>query len=75
MYNKVLTLSADGTTATVKDATLSDIFTTAISSDSCVTGLYGYMQKAAFTIGGMGYSNKRWSGSWTNFGTKPVFAG
>jgi hypothetical protein len=75
MFNKKVTLSADGATATVVDATLSDIFVTAISVDSAVTGLYGLGQKALIGAGCMMWANKRHSGSFTNFGSKAVSFG
>jgi len=52
MSSKKLTLSADGTTATVADATFSDIFATALSTDSVITGSYGFLQKGLLAIGG-----------------------
>lgn len=57
--SKKITLSADGTTATVADATMGDILTTAVSMDSCVTGGYGLVQKALFAAGGMAIQNHR----------------
>jgi hypothetical protein len=59
MASKKLTLSADGATAAVADATISDIFSTLISSDECVTGAYGFAQKAGLVVGGMAYQNQR----------------
>jgi hypothetical protein len=59
MASKKLTLSADGTTATVAEATAADIFTTLISGDSCVTGAYGYIQKVGLFVGGMALQNYR----------------
>jgi hypothetical protein len=57
--SKKLTLSADGTTAAVADASVTDIFTTLISGDECVTGLYGYAQSAMLVVGGMAFQNQR----------------
>lgn len=51
--SKKITLSADGNTATVADATLSDVFTTALSTDSALTGTYGFLQRLALVGGGM----------------------
>lgn len=62
--SKKITLSADGNSATVADATFSDILTTAVSSDSCVTGTYGYVQKALIIFGGMSLQNKRLGRGW-----------
>lgn len=59
MASKKLTLSADGASATVADATAGDIFTTMISSDSCVTGAYKYVQTAVAVVGGMAFQNQR----------------
>jgi hypothetical protein len=59
MASKKVTLSADGTTATVADATAGDIVSTIISSDSAVTGAYGYMQKAGLFVAGMATQNNR----------------
>lgn len=59
MASKKVTLSADGATATVADATISDIFTTALSTDANVTGTYGLMQKAGLVLVGMSVQNNR----------------
>lgn len=61
--SKKITLSADGTTATVAAATATDILTTVVSTDSAVTGLYGLAQKAGLFLGGMAVQNNRVSGS------------
>jgi len=66
--SKKLTLSADGATATVADATLTDVFTTAISTTEALTGMYGLTQKVGLFIGGMAVQNKRKGGSWNPFG-------
>jgi hypothetical protein len=57
--SKKLTLSADGTTATVADAQIMDIITTIINPDECVTGLYGLVQHAGVAVVGMGFQNYR----------------
>jgi hypothetical protein len=59
MTSKVVTLSADEATATVADATMGDILTTAFSMNSAVTGMYGVVQKAGLVIGGMAFQNNR----------------
>lgn len=59
MASKKVTVSADGTTATVADATISDIFSTLISSDVAITGAYGLAQRAGLFVAGMGYQNSR----------------
>lgn len=62
--SKKITLSADGATATVANATISDILTTAVSGDSCVTGTYSYVQKALMVFGGMALQNNRLGRGW-----------
>lgn len=62
--SKKITLSADGNSATVADATISDILTTAVSGDSCVTGTYNYVQKALIIFGGMALQNNRLGRGW-----------
>lgn len=46
-------------TAVVEEAQIIDILTTAISTDSAVTGTYGLLQKAALFMGGMAVQSKR----------------
>lgn len=65
--NKKVTVSADGATATVADAKIMDIATTAISTDSAVTGVYGLAQRAALVIGGMTINSYRLRGSFNPF--------
>lgn len=67
MASKKITLSADGATASVADATFGDILTTALSSDTALTGTYGFMQKAGLVVVGMGIQNKRLGGSLNPF--------
>lgn len=67
--SKKITLSADGASATVADATLSDIGTTLISTDSVVTGAYGLLQKGLLVVAGMGVQNYRLTGSINPFKT------
>lgn len=57
--SKKVTLSADGATATVANATIGDVFTTAISMDSAVTGFYGLTQKLGLVAVGMAAQNYR----------------
>lgn len=64
MTSKVVKLNADGTAATVAEATVSDIFTTAVSMDSAVTGAYGVAQRLGLVALGMGFQNSRLTGSW-----------
>lgn len=50
----VVATNAQGvSTATATEATISDIFTTALSSDSAVTGTYGLVQRGLLFAGGM----------------------
>lgn len=65
--SKKISLSADGATATVAPATVTDILTTAISTSESVTGIYGLVQKAALVVIGMGFQNKRAGGSYNPF--------
>lgn len=57
--SKKIVLAADGATATVAEASISDIFTTAISTDTAVTGTYGLVQKGLLLVGGMMIQSKR----------------
>lgn len=62
MSHKIVVTPANGTTpasASVSDAKIMDILTTAISTDSAVTGTYGLIQKAALFVGGMAVQSKR----------------
>lgn len=61
--SKKVTLSADGLTATVANATIGDILTTVISTDPAVTGIYGLGQRAGLLIGGMAINSFRLRGS------------
>lgn len=66
--SKKLTLSNDGATAAVADATAGDIFSSLFDSDVALTGTYKYFQIAGLVAGGMLYANKRHSDSFMNFG-------
>lgn len=57
--SKKIVLAADGATATVAEASISDILTTAISTDTAVTGTYGLVQKGLLLVGGMMIQSKR----------------
>lgn len=62
MSNKVTVIPANGNTpasATVVEAKIADILTTALSTDSAVTGTYGLIQKGALFVGGMAVQSKR----------------
>jgi len=71
--SKKIILSADGASATVTNATLTDIFTTAVSMDSAVTGVYGLLQKGAIGLGGAMFSNYRHTGKALNFGGRAAY--
>lgn len=57
--SKKIVLAADGLTATVADATVGDVFTTIVSSNTALTGPYKYMQSAVLVAGGMAAQNYR----------------
>jgi len=59
MASKKITLNAAGDAATIADATMGDIFSTVLSSDSAVTGMYGLAQKAGLVVAGMVVQNQR----------------
>lgn len=57
--SKKITLNAAGDAATIATATIGDVFTTVLSTDSAFTGLYGVAQKAGLFIAGMAFQNNR----------------
>lgn len=57
--SKKLILAADGATAFVADATVADIFTSVISTDTTVTGTYGLVQRGLLVVAGMSIQSKR----------------
>lgn len=57
--SKKVTLNADGSAATVANAEMSDILTTALSMDSAVTGWYGVIQKVGLVAVGAAIQNYR----------------
>lgn len=57
--SKKIVLAADGSTATVAEATISDIVTTVVSTNSAVTGTYGLVQRGLLVVGGMAIQSKR----------------
>lgn len=57
--SKKVTLNAAGDAATVTNATIGDIFSTLVSTDSAVTGMYGLGQRALIFVGGMAAQNVR----------------
>lgn len=66
--SKLLTLSADGATATVANATMSDILTSLIDPNKALTGMYKFAQTALVGLGTAAVVNKRHSGEYFNFG-------
>lgn len=62
--SKKIVLSADGASATVADAVVMDVLTTAISTSEAVTGTYGLIQKALFVGAGMAIQNNRLGRGW-----------
>jgi serine/threonine protein phosphatase PrpC len=59
MASKLVILSSDELTATVEDATISDIVTTIIDPSKNVTGMYSVIQSLALFGGGMVLQNYR----------------
>jgi hypothetical protein len=59
MASKLVILSADELTATVSDATFSDIVTTIIDPSKNVTGMYSVIQSLSLFGGGMVLQNYR----------------
>jgi len=64
MTSKKIVLAADGLTATVADATMTDIFTSLISTTESLSGTYGLVQKALLVGGGMALQNNRLGRGW-----------
>lgn len=58
MSSKKIVVDAAGV-PTATDATLMDVVTTLISTDSAVTGTYGLIQKGLLFVGGMSLQSKR----------------
>lgn len=52
---------------TAIDASLFDIFSTLVSSEKAVTGVYGFVQKAGLFLAGMSLQNYRKTDSWNPF--------
>lgn len=61
--SKVVTLSADENSATVEDATVGDILSTALATDKALTGAYGLVQKGGLVVAGMAINSFRLRGS------------
>lgn len=65
--SKKVTLAADGATATVAEAEMTDIISTVFSSDEALTGTYGFVQKGLLVIAGMSIQNNRKGLGWNPF--------
>jgi hypothetical protein len=65
--SKLITLSDDGATATVAEATISDAVTTVFSTTKVVTGMLGLSQKVLLGVAGNIVMNKRHSGAFLAF--------
>jgi hypothetical protein len=67
--SKLITLGGTDAapTATIADATITDIFTTAISTTEALTGSYKILQEAALIVVGMVIQNKRVGGGFNPF--------
>lgn len=61
--SKKIVVAADGT-ATATEAEFVDVITTALSTDTALTGTLGLVQRGLFLVGGMAIQNKRKQGSW-----------
>lgn len=62
MASKKITVSEAGQ-ATATDAVVGDILTTALSTDSALTGTYGLIQKGLLVVLGMSIQSKRLTGN------------
>jgi len=71
MSMKSYKVSVGGTDAaptfTGEEATVSDIFTTSISTSEALTGTYGLLQKAGLVVVGMAAQSKRMGGGFNPF--------
>lgn len=61
--SKKITLKADNTTL-VEDASLSDVLTTVVSTDTTLSGTYGFVQKVGLVALGMVVQSKRKLGTY-----------
>lgn len=67
MADKKIVLAADGSSATVSDAKLADLVTTAFSTNEFVSGTYGLIQKGLFVGAGMALQQYRINGTLNPF--------
>lgn len=63
MASKKIVVATNGT-ATAEDAVFMDVITTAVSTDTALTGSLGLLQRGLFFVGGMMVQNKRKVGTW-----------
>lgn len=65
--SKKIVLNAAGDAATITEAKIGDVFTTMLSTDEAVTGVYGLIQKAGLVGAGMMVNSYRLRGSFNPF--------
>lgn len=70
MSSKLLTINEAGTTATVADAELADIVTTAFSSTKVLTGAYAWAQRLLLVAAGAAGQEYRRFGSFNVFASR-----
>lgn len=63
----VLVTAPSVTNVTAQEAGIFDIVSTLISTDKAVTGVYGFVQKAALFLGGMSLQSYRKNDTWNPF--------
>lgn len=68
MPSKKIIVDAAGVPSAT-DATISDIVSTVVSSDTALTGTYGLVQKAMLFVGGMAVQNNRLGRGWNPIST------
>lgn len=71
--SQLITVALNGSgvpAATCADATISDVFTSVISTTEAVTGTYGLLQKAGLFVAGMAVQNYRLNGRLNPFGAQ-----
>lgn len=65
--SKIVKLNAAGDSATVAEATVGDFFTTLLSADSALTGVYGFLQRVFLLVAGMSIQSYRDGKGFTGF--------
>lgn len=63
----VLVTAPTASSVSGQEATLFDVVSTLFSSDKAVTGIYGFVQKAALVVAGMSLQNWRQKDEWNPF--------